>query len=135
DGFPVPKARVTFFVMGGGGSLLDPVTGDVGAAQLTVLSDARGEAQVKLVLGQRTDLVPRYQRFEGDEFSTQVGMNLVTARPRAGARRPWPIPSPPSAPPTTSPTARTATPRSRSSARAARSAWATCTSWVPCGSA
>jgi RHS repeat-associated protein len=72
----ITGAPVTFRVVGGGGALIDPVTGEA-ASELTVLSDARGEAQALLQLGKKTDLIPRYLLFEGDEYSTQAGLNMV----------------------------------------------------------
>ena len=81
EGFPVKGTPVLFGAVGGG-MLLDPVTGERSLA-VTVMSDARGEAAVRLVLGRYTSSIPRYALHEGDEYSTQVGLNYVQAR--AGA--------------------------------------------------
>jgi RHS repeat-associated protein len=86
-GLRVPKAPVTFQVIGGGGTLVDPVSGAEGPA-ITVLSNARGEAEVTLKLGKSTSEIPRFACLRADPescsaeneiYSTQVGLNLVTA--------------------------------------------------------
>jgi RHS repeat-associated protein len=77
NGLPVPLAPVTFRVIGGEGLLEDPLTG-VHAPEVVVLSSDRGEAEARLLLGQKTDLIPRYVTLEGEEHATQVGLNLVT---------------------------------------------------------
>jgi RHS repeat-associated protein len=107
EGFPVPGAAVTFSVIGGGGTLVDPATGRASADTVTVLSCAGGEeerlcAELKpgeavatLRLGRLTGEMPHYTCEEpftctcppGEEdcdrdqvgYATQVGLNLVTA--------------------------------------------------------
>jgi RHS repeat-associated protein len=109
EGFPVPGAPVTFSVIGGGGTLVDPATGRAGASEVTVLSCAGGEeegpcaslkpgeAVATLQLGRLTGEIPRYVCEEpftctcpddepdctpdsaGVGHATQVGLNLVTA--------------------------------------------------------
>jgi RHS repeat-associated protein len=107
EGFPVPGAAVTFRVIGGGGSLVDPATGRASGGAVTVLSCAGGEkegpcaslkpgeAVATLRLGRLTSEIPYYtcERAsgctcpQGEEdcdhdqvgYATQVGMNLVTA--------------------------------------------------------
>jgi len=59
---------------------MDLRTGVTSTGDLDVLSDARGEAQAVLILGKRTDAIPRFVQLDGDEFATQVGVNLVTVR-------------------------------------------------------
>ena len=78
NGQAVPRAPVTFRVLGGEGQLEDPLTG-VRAAEIVVLSNDRGEAEARLILGKKTDLIPRFITHEGDEHATQVGLNLVAA--------------------------------------------------------
>src|SRR4029079_13681057 len=75
---PVEGGRVTFRVLGGGGALADPVTFEP-RDELQVAADARGKASAYFLLGKKTDPIPRYLQFEGDEFATQAGMNVVTA--------------------------------------------------------
>jgi RHS repeat-associated protein len=77
-GQPIEGAQVTFRVLGGGGLLVDPVTGDP-SDSLTVAANAHGEASAPFLLAKKTDPIPRYLLFEGDEFATQAGMNVVTA--------------------------------------------------------
>ncbi len=78
DGFAVKGAQVTFQVLGGGGSLLDPA--GVPAGDVTrVFSNERGEAEAGLVLGKLTGEIPRFFLEEGDTYATQVGLNLVSA--------------------------------------------------------
>ena len=79
DGFPVRNAFVTFTVIGGGGRLTDPALGGFGESEVVVRSDDRGEAVASLVLGTKTDLIPRYIDL-GGEFKEQVGLNLVAVR-------------------------------------------------------
>jgi RHS repeat-associated protein len=85
EGHPVPNAQVTYTVIGGGGVFKD-VTGAL-LPELTVFSNARGEASAVLVLGKKTDLIPRYTVSPdgSDEAPTQVGMNLVTVHAGTGA--------------------------------------------------
>ncbi|HVR71820.1 MAG TPA: transglutaminase domain-containing protein, partial [Vicinamibacteria bacterium] len=79
DGFPLANSSVTFSVIGGGGALVSPRGGT--HAEVDVRSNEDGVAQVALLLGQRTDVIPRFLLPEqGQEHATQVGLNLVTAR-------------------------------------------------------
>jgi RHS repeat-associated protein len=87
EGFRVPGATVIFSVIGGGGQLVDPATGRPSDGDLAVRANDRGEAEATLVLGRRTDPVPRYVcqveagcSAETDTHLEQVGLNLVTAR-------------------------------------------------------
>jgi hypothetical protein len=86
QGQRVPRATVTFVVLGGEGELVDPVSGAPAGSQVTVLSNDRGEAEATLRLGQSTFLVPRFACFEAsgcssetETYATQVGLNTVTA--------------------------------------------------------
>ena len=106
-GFPVPSAPVTFSVIGGGGTLVDPATGRSSEKEVTVLACAGGEnvgpcaslkpgeAVATLRLGRKTGEIPRYTCEEPftctcpeagacdrDKVghTTQVGMNLVAVR-------------------------------------------------------
>src|SRR5262249_28209838 len=66
DGYVVKGATVTFVATGGGGVFVDPATGRlIGSGVVTTVSNARGEAEAKLVLGKRTDLIPRFVCEEG----------------------------------------------------------------------
>jgi RHS repeat-associated protein len=91
DGNPVKDAAVTFIVQGGGGTLVNLVTGEQ-ATQITALTDATGAAQVGLQLGEHTGLVPAFTCeagitcctegttcTDGTGLATQVGVNQVTA--------------------------------------------------------
>ena len=106
-GFPAPGAPVTWSVIGGGGTLVDPATGRASASEITVLSCAGGEtvepcrslkpgeAVATLRLGKRTGEIPFFTCEEpftctcpvGEAcdrervgYTTQIGMNLVTVR-------------------------------------------------------
>jgi RHS repeat-associated protein len=107
SGSPVPGAPVTFSVIGGGGTLVDPATDRASASEITVLSCVggekeepcaslkAGEATAVLRLGRTTGEIPRYVceepytctcpevgecNREEVGYTTRVGMNLVTAR-------------------------------------------------------
>lgn len=79
NGFPLTGAVVTFQVIGGGGTL-ENLLGLPGGGTVSVISDDRGYATTRLRYGTRTDLIPRYLGpAVGEEHSTQVGLNLITA--------------------------------------------------------
>jgi RHS repeat-associated protein len=86
EGYALKNVVVTFTVIGGGGTIIHPVSKRESTGALDVVADDRGEAAVTLVLGQKTDLIPRYVCEvgyvceEGKDHVTQVGLNLVTAR-------------------------------------------------------
>lgn len=80
EGRAVRNARVVFTVLGGGGRLTarDQPTPET---EVTVFSNERGEAEVSLQLGTRTDDIPRLLIPENPNLEpTQIGLNLVTAR-------------------------------------------------------
>src|SRR6266545_912239 len=86
DGLRVAGAAVTFVVLGGGGSLIDPVSGAPAGPSLTVLSNGRGEAEATLTLGKSTSEIPRFVCLgsvecsnDTETYATQVGLNLVSA--------------------------------------------------------
>lgn len=91
EGQPLPKACVTFFIQAGGGKLVIPANGQEADVAI-VLTNAQGEASVKIKLGKKTGDQPRYICEDGrscsgsgsDEY-TQVGMNVINAG--AGAAR------------------------------------------------
>ena len=114
-GFPVPGAPVTFSVIGGGGTLVDPATGRASVSEITVLSCSGGEkeppcASLKpgeavaiLRLGRKTGEIPRYTCEEPYTCTcpevgecnreqvgnrTQVGLNLVARCGRARSSSP-----------------------------------------------
>ena len=69
NGYRVNKANVTFTVVAGGGSV-----------ENTVRTGVDGIARSSLFLGQFTGANPGYRKANpGDEFDTQMGVNLVTA--------------------------------------------------------
>jgi RHS repeat-associated protein len=76
EGIPVPGANV-FFTATGGGEFVDPATGRPAGGSIMLRSDDRGLASVSLVLGSSTREIPRFITLDGDEFATQVGLNLV----------------------------------------------------------
>ena len=84
-GTPVPGASVTFKIIAGDGMLqcLNAAGGNEGPlseTNCTTTSGANGIAQAKLTLGKSTDANPQYMMLAPeDEFSTQIGVNLVTA--------------------------------------------------------
>jgi hypothetical protein len=79
-GYALPNVWVTFTVIGGGGVLVDPA-GKGQGAELSVRTDEDGVAAVTMVLGKRTDEIPRFLLpGRSDEYATQSGLNLVTAR-------------------------------------------------------
>ena len=82
QGRAVRNANVVFSVMGGGSLLQDPAVGGQTGTEITVRSDAQGEAEVVQILGTRTDVIPRLMVFpEQPELNPLlVGLNLVTAR-------------------------------------------------------
>ena len=81
EGRAVRNANVTFAVIGGGGVLVNPAMFNIEGAELTVRSDERGEAEIVLRLGKRTDEIPRLLVPANPEIEpTLVGLNLVTAR-------------------------------------------------------
>ena len=92
-GFPVPGAPVSFSVIGGGGTLVDPATGRASASEITVLSCAGGEtdgpcaslkpgeAVAVLRLGRKTGEIPRYTC---EEPFTCTCPEVGELRPRAG---------------------------------------------------
>jgi len=84
-GTPVLGASIKFKIISGGGMLqcLNAAGGNEGPlseTDCTTTSGANGIAQAKLTLGKSTDANPQYMMLDpGDEFSTQIGVNLVTA--------------------------------------------------------
>jgi RHS repeat-associated protein len=86
EGLRAAGAKVTFQVVGGGGTLVDPLSGEPAGDTITVYADSRGEAATRLRLGRKTNEIPRFMCLEDvpcsteDEvYATQVGLNLVTA--------------------------------------------------------
>jgi RHS repeat-associated protein len=81
EGRAVRNANVTFAVIGGGGKLVDPALPNFEAPEITARSNERGEAEVVLRLGKRTDEIPRLVLWEDPEREPSlVGLNVVTAR-------------------------------------------------------
>ena len=81
EGRAVRNANVTFAAIGGGGVLRDPALPEIERPEITVRSNERGEAEVVLRLGKRTDEIPRLLVPENPNVEpTLIGLNLVTAR-------------------------------------------------------
>ncbi len=83
-GTPVPEASVTFKIIAGGGMLqclnaAGENEGPLSETNCTATAGANGIAQAALTLGKSTDANPQYMKLPNDEFSTQIGVNLVTA--------------------------------------------------------
>jgi RHS repeat-associated protein len=92
EGVPVKGATVHFSTSPGTGDgyFIDDVTGHpvlpvlntdstVSYAQTDAVSDARGHATATFVAGTKTNVIPRFIRNDGEEFATQVGLNLISA--------------------------------------------------------
>ncbi len=78
QGYAVKGATVIFSAAGGG-SFLDLKTNKSTGSAFAAISDERGEATAALVLGKSTAEIPRFFLKDGDDFSTQIGLNLVSA--------------------------------------------------------
>ncbi len=77
-GRPVQGTEVTFYIWAGDGRLLD--TQNQESTSLTLRSDARGMARVKLRSGKHTAANPLFlRRFDSDIFQTRVLENVVEA--------------------------------------------------------